>query len=116
MGGYESADHGQGACCGRRTGERVHRPDYSRYGRFHHLPRDQRIVPIEVLHFQVEPYGKRELLPPEVTQAGNVACQNQDAGRQRIPSDHEERAVIETIRCIEGRGDAAGCETCECTP
>ena len=47
------------------------------------------------------------VLPSQQLPADEIARRGDDKGRDRIPSDHEERAVIGAVCRIEGRGDAA---------
>src|SRR5439155_6656506 len=49
----------------------------------------------------------RMVLPSQQLPADEIARCGDDQGCDRIPSDHEERAVIGAVCRIEGRGDAA---------
>ena len=49
----------------------------------------------------------RRALPSQQLPAREIARRSDDQSRDRIPSHHEERAVIGAVRRIEGRGDAA---------
>jgi hypothetical protein len=85
---------------------RGNQPGSVKSGRRLTRPRDRARPHVAAFRRIISPYSCRHVLPSQELPAREITRRDDDQRRHRIPSHHEERAVIGAVRRIEGRGDA----------